>query len=317
MTNIRNVVILGGSGFVGWHLARLLAERGIGCIVPTRNRELAKRELLVLPNVSVVEAGVRDDKALARLLTGADAVVNLVGILHESARQSFQAVHADLPARVVEACRQAGVGRYLHMSALCADPQGPSRYLRSKGEGEVRALQAAGAGLAVTVFRPSVIFGRGDSFLSMFAGMLRLAPVVPLGSPNARFQPVWVEDVARAFADALDRRETYGQRYDLCGPTVYTLRDLIRITGEAIGRARPVIGLGRTASYLQAAAMELSPVKILTRDNVRSMSVDNVCACGWPEVFDFAPSHLEAVLPTYLGSGRSRAYDDYRARAGR
>lgn len=315
--DIRSVVILGGSGFVGWHLARLLAARGIACIVPTRDRERAKRELLVLPTVSVIEANVHHDAELDRVIAGADAVVNLVGILHEGRRQSFQRVHAELPARVIAACQRAGVSRYLHMSALCADRNGPSRYLRSKGEGQAHALEAARAGLAVTVFRPSVIFGRGDSFLGMFARMLRLAPVIPLGSPNARFQPVWVEDVVRAFADALSNRATFGQAYDLCGPTVYTLRELVRLTGNAIDCRRPILGLGKTTSYLQALAMEWSPVKLLTRDNVRSMSVDNVCACGWPEVFDFRPAPLEAIVPTYLGSEKNRAYDDYRARARR
>lgn len=314
---IRNVTILGGSGFVGWHLARLLSARGIGCVVPTRDRERAKRELLVLPTVAVIEAGIHRDADLDRALEGADAVVNLVGILHESSRQTFQQMHAELPARIVEACRRTGVGRYLHMSALCAGLDGPSRYLRSKGTGEAHAMEAARAGMAVTVFRPSVIFGRGDSFLSMFARMLRLAPVIPLGSPNARFQPVWVEDVVRAFADALENRDTFGKAYELCGPTVYTLRELLYLTGDAIGCRRPIIGLGKTASYLQALAMELSPIKVLTRDNVRSMSVDNVCGCGWPEVFDFRPAPLEAVLPNYLGSTKSRAYDGYRSRARR
>lgn len=314
---IRNVTILGGSGFVGWHLARLLCARGIDCVVPTRNRERAKRELLVLPTASVVEANVHRDADLARVLEGADAVVNLVGILHESPRQRFQQVHAAFPARIVEACKRAGVRRYLHMSALCADRNAPSRYLQSKGEGEAHAMAAAREGMAVSVFRPSVIFGRGDSFLTMFARMLRVAPIIPLGSPQARFQPVWVEDVARAFADALGNRSTFGGRYELCGPDAYTLRDLVRLTGEAIGCPRPIVGLGKGLSYLQALAMEFSPVKVLTRDNVRSMSVDNVCDCGWPEVFEFTPTPLEAVLPNYLGSVKDRAYDEHRSRARR
>lgn len=317
MMNVRTVAILGGSGFVGTHLARLLAARGLECLVPTRNRERAKRDLLVLPSVSLVETSLGDDDGLDRAIAGADVVVNLIGILHESGRHSFGQVHADLPARVVAACKRAGVRRYLHMSALCADPRGPSHYLRSKGEGEANAMAGHGDALAVTVFRPSVIFGRGDSFLTMFAGMLRLAPFVPLGSPQARFQPVWVEDVVRAFADALVNPATFGQRYDLCGPTVYSLRELLQLTGRAIGHRRPIIGLGPAASWLQAWLMELSPVKILTRDNVRSMSVPNVCGCGWPEVFDFQPAALEVVLPAYLAAGGRPAYDDYRARAGR
>jgi NADH dehydrogenase len=315
--NIRSVVLFGGSGFVGGHLARLLSARGIACLVPTRNRERAKRELLVLPQVSVVDADVHADAELERLCADADAVVNLIGILHEPRRDAFRRVHVELPTRIAAACARSGVRRLVHMSALCADPRGPSRYLRSKGEGEARVMAAAASGLAVTVFRPSVIFGRGDSFLGLFAKLLRLAPVVPLGSPDARFQPVWVEDVARAYADALGDPATFGQRYELCGPSVYTLRELVRSTGEAIGCRRPILGLGKTASYLQALALEMSPLKLLTRDNLRSMSVDNVCGCGWPAVFDFSPASLEAVLPTYLGSERAQAYDAYRARARR
>jgi NADH dehydrogenase len=243
--------------------------------------------------------------------------VNLVGILHESGRQTFQRAHAELPERVVRACARVGVKRYLHMSALCADPAGPSRYLRSKGEGEARAAAGAAQGIDVTIFRPSVIFGRGDSFINLFATMMRFAPVIPLGSPEARFQPVWVGDVVRAMADALSDRSTVGERYDLCGPGVYTLRELVRMTGQVAGCPRPIVGLGRTLSYVQAAVMEWSPVKLITRDNVRSMSVDNVCNCGWPQAFGFQPAALESVLPTYLGSQRCRAFDGFRTRARR
>jgi NADH dehydrogenase len=205
----------------------------------------------------------------------------------------------------------------LHMSALGAGRDAPSAYLRSKGEGEVRLRESAGEDLAITVFRPSVIFGAGDSFLSMFARLQRLLPIMLLGSPRARFQPVWVEDVGHAFALALEDRETFGGAYELCGPKVYTLQELVELSGRLSGHARPVVGLGPRASYLQAALLELSPVKVLTRDNVRSMSIDNVCDCGWPEVFGFQPSALEAIAPGYLGPAVQRRYDGFRTRAGR
>jgi len=306
---IENVTVLGGSGFVGSHLACELAERGMSVVVPTRYRERAKRELIVLPTVSVVEADIQNPESLDRIVAGADAVVNLVGILHERRRGAFQRAHVELASKVTDACRRAGVKRLLHMSALCADPAGPSRYLQSKGEGEAAVLRAGGDDLAVTVFRPSVIFGRGDSFLTLFARLLELLPIVALGSPRARFQPVWVEDVARAFADALGNPATYGKRYDLCGPTAYTLRELIEHVGAVTGNRRSIIGLGKRLSYLQALFMEFLPVKLLTRDNVRSMSVDNVCNCPWPEVFSFRPTALEAVLPTYLQPHPNRRND--------
>jgi NADH dehydrogenase len=311
------VTVIGGSGFVGCRLVQGLADRGLQVVVPTRNRERAKRELIVLPTVDVVSADVHSAAVLERLLAGSDAVVNLAGILHASRQQSFERVHVELPLKIAHACRSAGVQRMLHMSALGAARDAPSEYLRSKGEGEARLRAAAGDDLQVTVFRPSVIFGAGDSFLGMFARLQRLLPLMLLGSPRARFQPVWVEDVACAFAAALDERETFGHAYELCGPKVYTLRELVELAGRLSGHARPIIGLGPRASYWQAALFELSPVKILTRDNVRSMSIDSVCGCDWPPVFGFPPSALEAIAPGYLSPAARRPYDGFRARAGR
>lgn len=313
---IGHVVILGGSGFVGQHIAHRLTQRGVRVTIPTRDRERAKRDLIVLPTVDVVSSDVHSPAELARLVAGADAVVNLVGILHPSRRDSFERVHVELPAKVVDACRRGRVPRLLHMSALNAGADAPSAYLRSKAEGEQRVMQAA-ATLAVTIFRPSVIFGRGDSLLNMFARLQRVLPIVLLGSPQAKFQPVWVEDVARAYDHALDAPETFGKRFELCGPKVYTLRELVELAGRLSGNPRPIIGLGKTASYLQALALELSPVKLLTRDNVRSMSIDNVCSCGWPEEFDFEPAALEAIAPSYLAPAVWRRMDLFRERAGR
>jgi NADH dehydrogenase len=254
---------------------------------------------------------------LDRVVAGADAVINLVGILHPSRRAAFERVHAQLPEKVAQACRRAGIERLLHMSALGAAAEAPSAYQRSKAEGEARLVSAAGDAIAVTVFRPSVIFGAGDSLLSLFARMQRVMPIVLLGSPHAKFQPVWVEDVARAFAAALENRNTFGESYELCGPSVYSLRELVAIAGRVSGYPRPIIGLGKTLSYLQALALEFSPVKLLTRDNLRSMSVDNVCACGWPEIFGPAPSPLEAIAPSYLSPVVARRLDTFRTRAGR
>ena len=313
---IRNVTIIGGSGFVGRHLARRLAERNLIVTIPTRNREIAKRELIILPTAELIEANVHTDADLERVIEGADAVVSLVGILRESRPDDFTRGHVELPRRIAQTCKRLGVGRLLHVSALGANRQAPSRYLRSKAEGE-EALRGAADGIALTIFRPSVIFGLGDSFLSMFARMLSLFPIIPLGSPGARFQPVWVEDVARAMTGALDDRDTNGQAYELCGPTVYTLRELIELTGQVTGHRRPIIGLGPTLSYLQAFLVEHSPWPILTRDNLRSMQVDNVCGCAWPEFCKFSPAALEAVLPTYLETGPRSRYQIFRERARR
>ena len=182
--NLRSVCVFGGSGFVGSHIVHLLAAQGITVRVPTRYADTGK-DLLVLPTVQVVEADIHERSTLQALVAGCDAVINLVGILHErGVPGGFLRVHAELPKKIVAACRSAGVGRFVHMSALDADVNGPSAYLRSKGQGEA-AVKEAGGALAWTIFRPSVIFGRGDSFLNLFAQLLGVVPVVALASPDS------------------------------------------------------------------------------------------------------------------------------------
>ena len=343
---IERICILGGSGFVGTHLVSQLAARGLKVRVLSRRREMAK-ELILLPTVEVVEADVHDQQELIRQFRGMDAVINLVGILHErtvgradlpSARRGdFQHTHIELTRKVIHAMGEAGVHRLLQMSALGADPNARSAYQRSKGIGEALVHEAGrhhiehenwylngpkfihGYGLNVTVFRPSVIFGRGDSFLSMFASLLKVFPILPLASAGARFAPVHVEDVARAFADSLDNPATYGHSYDLCGPRTYTLQELVRYVGEVTGKRRNILPLGKWMSYFQAWAMEFKPgSKLMTRDNYYAMATDNVCAGGWPSVFDFEPATLEAVAPEYLRAGTPRArYEGYRESARR
>ena len=343
---IERICILGGSGFVGTQLVSQLAARGLMVRVLSHRRETAK-ELILLPKVEVIEADVHDQQELIRHFRGMDAVINLVGILHESKvgrvdlpsarRGDFQKVHIELPRKVIHACGESGVHRLLHMSALGAHPNSRSAYQRSKGIAEALVREAGmqhvehenwylngpklihGYGLNVTIFRPSVIFGRGDSFLSMFAKLLKLSPVLPLAGASARFAPVHVDDVARAFADSLDNPATYGQTYELCGPKVYTLQELVRYVGEVTGARRSIIPLGDGLSYLQAWALEFKPgKKLMTRDNFYAMSVDNVCGGGWPTVFDFQPAALEAIAPEYLRADTPRArYESYRENAGR
>ena len=343
---IERICILGGSGFVGSHLVSQLAARGLQVRVLSRRREAAK-ELILLPTVEVIEANVHDQQELIRHFRGMDAVINLVGILHENKvgrvdlpgarRGDFQKTHIELPRKVIHACGEAGVHRLLHMSALGANPNSRSAYQRSKGIGEALVREAGmqhiehenwylngpkfihGYGLDATIFRPSVIFGRGDSFLSMFARLLKVFPMLPLASAGARFAPVHVDDVARAYADSLDNPVTYGQTYDLCGPKVYTLQELVSYVGEVTGKPRKIIPLGDLLSYLQAWAMEFKPgKKLMTRDNFFAMCVDNVCSGGWPSVFDFQPAALEAVAPEYLRADTPRArYEGYRENARR
>jgi NADH dehydrogenase len=319
---IQNVCILGGGGFVGHHLVALLAARGLNVRVPARRREAVKN-LIVLPTVEVVETDIHDPANLKMLFSSMDAVINLVGLLHEThssgdgpqaQRGSFQYAHVELPRKVIQACQDASVNRLLHMSALGAEADSRSAYQRSKAAGEALVMQS---GLDATVFRPSVIFGPGDSFLSLFAGLLKIAPVLPLADANARFQPVYVGDVARAFAAALELPETCGQRYNLCGPMVYSLAKLVRLTAASLGLRRTVVPLGETGSYGFARLMELKPgKKLMTRDNHYAMLTDNVCPEGFPALFG-QPTALESVIGYLKEADPRRNYMAHRAHAGR
>jgi uncharacterized protein YbjT (DUF2867 family) len=311
---INDVCVLGGSGFVGRHVCHQLVTRGYRVTVPTRDRERAKQDLIPLPTADVITADVHDPDTLMRLMRGCGAVVNLVGVLHDGrGKASFEQAHVGLARKVVDACRRTGIRRLLHMSALNADPGAPSAYLRSKGEAEgiVRL-----SGLDFTIFRPSVIFGREDRFLNLFAKLQQLFPVLFLAMPRARFQPVFVEDVAMAYAESLTRLESFGAAYDLVGPKVYELRQLVKYVGELTGHRRPVIGLGPRLSYLQAYAMELLPGKLMTRDNVRSMQLDSVSGNLFP--FGISPTPLEAAAPMWLAQRTPRGrYQLFRDRSHR
>ncbi|HEV2007403.1 MAG TPA: complex I NDUFA9 subunit family protein [Burkholderiales bacterium] len=310
---IDRVCVIGGSGFVGSHVVQLLSAQRYLARVPTRQRERAKH-LILLPTVDVLEANVHDATELAGLVHGVDAVINMVGVLHDGrGERGFEQAHVALTRKVIAACETQGVRRLVHMSALGADVDGPSKYQRTKGAAE--ALVRA-ARLDWTIFRPSVVFGRGDRFLNLFATLQRLLPVIFLGSPNARFQPVYVEDVAAAFVRCLGERSSYGKAYNLCGPGVYTLRELVALVGAITGHPRRIVGLNDTLSYLQALAMESLPVKLLTRDNYYSMKVDNISGESFP--FGIVPKAIEAVVPAYLSDNAPRArYRAYRDHAGR
>lgn len=312
------ILVLGGSGFIGRHIVQMLVDAHHEVVVPTRQRDHAKH-LIVLPTVDVVEANIHDPAALRRLLHGCDAAINLVGVLKSRSAmpygEQFAAAHVELPKKLTAACREAGVRRILHMSALKARPDGESGYLRSKGEGEAWVL-AQQKELDVTVFRPSVVFGPGDSFLNMFASLQRWLPLLVLGCANARFQPVYVGDVARCFVLALFDRSCYGQDYDLVGPKRYTLRELAALAGRESGHRRWIFPLSRQLSYLQAWVMEWVPGVPLSRDSFHSMQVDSVSSSPLP--FGILPAPIEAVAPSYLRDQNPRGrYSSFRYRAGR
>jgi uncharacterized protein YbjT (DUF2867 family) len=289
---MKKALLIGGTGFLGGAIARRLTKADYSLTLPTRHRERTKH-LTMLPTTEVVEADVHHEATLARLMAGQDVVISLVGIL----KGNFQRNHVELPGKIARAAAAAGVPRLLHISALAATLDAPSEYLRSKAAGEA-ALKAAFPD--AMIFQPSVIFGQGDAFLTLFAGLLALAPMVPLACPSARFQPVWVEDVVAAVIASLDQPDSRGQTYPLCGPRIYTLRELVAYTGKVSGHPRPILGLPLALSYLQAFLMEFVPNGPMTRDNVRSMQIPSVCPAGCTLPFGLTATPLEAVAPGYL-----------------
>jgi NADH dehydrogenase len=312
--NNKKICILGGSGFVGSHIVRRLAERGFAVRLVTSKRDHAKA-LFVFPSVEIAEANIHDETDLARISKGCDAVINLVGVLHDSrkAGQGFKHAHVQLTRKVIAACKANKIPRLLHMSALKADLNAPSAYLRSKAKAEQLVRDS---GLQWTIFCPSVIFGEGDSFLNLFASLLKIAPVMPLAGADAKFQPVWVEDVAQAFVNSLDNRDTFGLSLNVCGPKIYTLRELVQLVAHIKGWKRWVFGLPGGVAYAQALLMEYLPGKLMSRDNLLSMQSDNICDCDFPLEFDFMPTALEVIAPQYLSpTSLTSRFNRYRTRA--
>jgi uncharacterized protein YbjT (DUF2867 family) len=300
----KRACILGGTGFVGRHVIRRLGDAGYHCVVPTR-RAHRHRDLNLYPGVELVSVASLDVDTLTACFAHCELAVNLVGILNEQGGTSFRQVHVELVQRIVRASEQAGLGRLLHMSALNADAaHGASAYLRSKGEGE--EIAHAAVGLGVTSFRPSVVFGRGDSFFNRFASLLELAPgVFPLACPDARFAPVWVGDLAEAMLRSVESPQAVGRRYDLCGPRVFTLDELVAYTARRIGKRVLLASLNDIASRLQARLFGLLPGKPFTLDNYQSMQTPSVCGehNGLLEL-GIHPTDIETVVPTYLGRAR-------------
>jgi NADH dehydrogenase len=298
-------LLLGGSGFVGRRLVQLLGKHGYDIRVPTRSRARS-RALLVQPEVELLQADVHDEAVLAQLLHGCDAVINLIGILNEAGHRGagFEHAHVALAAKLLRGCRQNGVTRLLQMSALKADAEhGPSHYLRTKGRAE-QLIFAAGDEIAFTIFQPSVVFGPDDSFINRFASLLRRLPVLPLPCPNARFAPVFVDDVALAFATALTDSRTHGATYELCGPEIYSLEELVRLLRGWLNLHRLIIPLPDALGHLQAWVGEyLLPGKPLSLDNFASLGVASVCSTDGVRALGIEPLALSTIVPTYLGSG--------------
>ncbi len=315
----KRICILGGTGFIGQHLVRRLNQEGHFVRILTRRRE-RHRNLLVLPNVEVNEADVFNLEHLEKNLRDMDIVINLVGIITARGKGDYQfrRVHVEIPQNIIQTCRKTGTKRYIHLSALNADAAtGKSYYLRTKGDAE-SFLQAT-RDMNITVFRPSVVFGQGDGFLNRFARLLRRSPLVMfLPCPNSQIAPVYVGDVVECIVQSLQNRYTYGERYELCGPKAYTLREIVEYTSQLTGIKRKIIGLGRAMSALTAFFLEFFPGKPFTMDNYRSLQVDAVCGHEFPAIFNIQPIEMEKIVPLYMSPADSRSrYLDYRSTAKR
>jgi uncharacterized protein YbjT (DUF2867 family) len=321
--NFQRILVLGGAGFIGRHIVAKLVARGHAVLVPTRRRERAKH-LILLPGVEVVEANIFDRNSLDALVAQCDAVINCIGILHsrrgEPYGPDFAKVHVDLPRQIAAAMKNNGVKRLIHISALGATSEAPSMYLRSKADGE--AVLRAEHDLDLTIFRPSVVFGPEDSFMNLFARLAKILPVLLIGNTEARFQPVFVEDVALACVNVLDNRSAYKRFYKLCGPRVYTLRELVQFACSASGRPRIVIGLPALLARFQAWLLEFAPGgPLMSRDNVDSMKLPSIAPADWkiaPELGIKRLTPLEQEAPVYLALLNPRSqYNRFRARARR
>ena len=317
---IDTIGIFGGTGFVGTRIANEIAELGPRVRIFTRSRDRA-RHLWPLPNTELIEIDLNNENSVAEQISKCDAIINLIGIINEKRDNGteFRRVHTELTRTIIKSCLEASVKRYVHMSALNADPFAASYYLRTKGDAENAAMAAHDSGLPTTVFRPSVIFGPNDSFFNRFANLLRMSPVLPLACAQTKFQPVFVGDVARAIVSVLTDRASFGMRYELGGPEINTLLELVRYVSSLIGSKAVIIPLGRAMSTLQANVFEYFPGKPFSRDNLRSASEDSFCRHDNGLVqLGIKPTAVSEIVPVYLGGKFERMrYYDFRARAGR
>lgn len=317
MLNQPSVLILGGTGFVGRHVCEKLTRMGCRMTVITRRASQAAA-IQSMPKVRVLEGDVFDSAFLAQCMAQHDVVINLIAILHGT-EAAFDKAHVQLPKIIAAACQQSGLKRLIHISALGASAQGPSLYQRSKAQGE-KVLQEAG--LDLTVLQPSVIFGTEDKFLNLFAQLQQLTPAVPLAGASTRFQPVWVEDVASAVAYCVTHQSTFGHTYEICGPDILTLKELVQKSGQWAGvregKGRWVFGIPHTLAWLQAFLMEMAPGQpLMSRDNLRSMAVDNIAsgkALGLQDL-NIQASSVESIAPGYLGhKGACHQLDVFRSK---
>ncbi len=316
MTHQPLATVFGGSGFIGRYVVRALAAQGWRVRVAVRrpNTAYTLRSLGQVGQVEPVQANIRDDASVARAVAGADAVINLVGILYASGAQSFENIQAQAPACIAGACKKAGVKRFIHISAIGADMESPAKYGTTKALGEAGALAAFEA---TTILRPSIVFGTEDGFFNLFASLARFSPVLPLiGGGNTKFQPVYVGDVAQAVLATLAQDQTRGKTYELGGPRIYSFRELMELVLAVTGLHCWLVPVPGAIAMAQAFFLGLLPKPLLTMDQVKLLGIDNVVAPGAAgfDALGISPTPAESILPSYLKRyRRTGEYDPKRA----
>jgi uncharacterized protein YbjT (DUF2867 family) len=316
---LQSIAVVGGTGFLGTRLVARLIKDGHQVTVLSRDREQHKH-LLVLPGLTLQNCDVYEEAQLSERFRGKDIVINLIGILNERgfSGAGFRRAHTELTQGVLQAARSAGVTRLLQVSALKAAVDAPSYYLRSKGEAE-RLIREGSAALDWTIFQPSVMFGPGDSFLNRFAGLLAALPAAfPLAKPNARFQPVLVDDVIEAMLRCLHGGASSRQTYQLGGPQIYSLREIVGLVAKLTGQRRWIVGLPDFAARMQALVMDFVPGRPFSSDNYRSLTIDSVCTEDGFAKLGIKPQSMVASARQYLGALEDNARLSHnRASAGR
>jgi uncharacterized protein YbjT (DUF2867 family) len=307
-----NIVILGATGFVGRALVRRLQQDGHDITMLSRNLNAHLLRLLP-PSVKQINADVYDLEKLHHAIQGADVVINLVGILNEKGDngRGFHRAHVELTQILIQACKNAGVNRLLHMSSLNAG-RGESYYLKSRGEAEQAVKQS---GLAWTIFEPSVIFGIGDGLFTRFGQLLKLAPVMPLARAGTKFAPVYIGDVVQAFRQALSDKKTIGEVYELYGGEVFTLKEIVRMSAQQLGLKTLIVPLPDILGRMQAMAFDFVPGKPFSSDNFRSLMTDSVGGVDGLYRLNIKPTRVQEILPDILGHAddRQARYDRNRA----
>lgn len=298
----RRITVVGASGFIGRYVVkRLAAEGAVICACSRHARDAGYlRPMGDVGQVATFDVDINDERALAAVVAGSDAVVNTVGILFERGKQTFNSIHHQGPARLARLAKAAGVAHFVHISAISADPAAPASYSRSKAAGE-EAVRAAFP--SAVILRPSLVFGPEDAFFNRFAAMARYLPALPLiGGGETKFQPVYVSDIAAAVAAVLSRADAEGGTYELAGPVVFNLRQLFALLLHVIGRKRLLWSVPFGLASFEAFFLELLPKPPLTRDQVRLLKRDAVARLGMPGLAELGitPQTLELVLPSYL-----------------